>query len=131
MSEHPNVAIMRAGYEAVARGDVAALAGFLDPDIVWHESTPGFEGSYRGRDEALAMLGRVFAETGMELKDLSIQKIFADDSRAVVLLESTMTRGDRSHTGEYVDVYSLRNGKATEHRHLAVDPRAEEKFFGS
>jgi ketosteroid isomerase-like protein len=130
MSEHPNAAIVRSGYEAVARGDVSALADFLDPDIIWHESTPGFEGSYRGRDEALALLGRVFAETGIEVKDLSIQKIFADDSQAVVLLESTLTRGGRSHTGEYVDVYGLRDGKATEHRHLAIDPKAEERFFG-
>ena len=77
------------------------------------------------------LLGRVVAETGIEVKDLSIQEIFADEGHAVVLLESTLTRGDRNHTGEYVDIYGLRDGKATEHRHLAVDPRAEEKFFGS
>lgn len=129
MNEHPNVAVVRSGYEAAARGDPAAFAGLLDADIVWHESTPGFEVSYRGSDEALALLGRVFEETGMEQNDLSIQKVFADDNHAVVLLECTMTRDDRRHTGEYVDVYRLREGKVTEHRHLAVDPQAEEKFF--
>jgi ketosteroid isomerase-like protein len=129
MSEHPNVDLVRSGYEAVARGDMAAFAALLHDDVVWHESTPGFEGSYHGPDETLAMLGRVFYETGMELKDLSIRKILADDDHAVVLLASTMTRGDREHTGEYVDVYSLRAGKVAEHRHLPVDPNAEEEFF--
>jgi ketosteroid isomerase-like protein len=62
MSEHPNVDLVRSGYEAVARGDMAAFAALLDDDVVWHESTPGFEGSYYGPDETLAMLGRVFSE---------------------------------------------------------------------
>lgn len=130
MSEHPNVATVRSGYDAVARGDMAAFTALLDDNVVWHESTPGFEGSYRGPGETLEMLGRVFSEMGMELKSLDIQKVFADDDHAVVLLSSTMTRGDREHTGEYVDVYRLRAGKVTEHQHLPLDPDGEARFFG-
>lgn len=131
MSEHPNAALARSAYEAVARGDLEAFAGVLDDDIVWYESMPGFEGEYRGRDEALALLGRVFEETGMELSDLSIEHILADDERAVVLLETTVKLGGRVHVSQYVDVYRLRDGKVTEHRHLAVDPKAEAEFYGS
>jgi ketosteroid isomerase-like protein len=131
MNEHPNIAVIRSGYEAVGRGDMESFAALLDADIVWHESTPGFEGLYRGRDEALAMFGRVFGEAGITMTDLSVERVFADDDRAVVLLQCTMTRGDRSHTTSYVDVYRLRAGKAIEHRHLALDPEAEAKFFGS
>ena len=65
----------------------------------------------------------------MELNNLSIRKVFADDNHAIVLLASTMTRGDREHTGEYVDVYRLRAGKVTEHRHLPFDAKAEARFF--
>ncbi len=129
MSEHPNVAAVRSAYDAVGRGDVAAFAAALDEDVRWHESTPGFEGEYRGKAEAVALLGQVFEKTGMELIDLSIRHILADDEHAVVLLDVTMARGDRRRTGEYVDVYRLRDGKVTEHRHLPVDPEAEAEFF--
>jgi predicted SnoaL-like aldol condensation-catalyzing enzyme len=129
MTEHPNAAILRSAYEAMERGDVAAFAGALDGEIVWHESMPGFAGDYHGRDGVLAFLGRMFAETGIEVTDLTVHHVLADDSHATVLLAATMTLGDRSRTGQYVDVYRLRDGKATEHWHLPLDPKAEEKFF--
>lgn len=129
MTEHPNVAAVRTVYDAVGRGDIAAFGHALDADVLWYESTPGFEGEYRGRDAAVAMLGRVFAETGMEVIDLSIRHILADDNYAAVLIDVTMARGDRRRISEYVDVYRLRDGKATEHRHLPVDPKAEAEFF--
>jgi ketosteroid isomerase-like protein len=128
MSEHPNAAVICSIYEAVARGDMATFAGALDDDIMWHESTPGFEGDYLGRESVLAFLGRMF-ETGLEVSDLTVHHVLADDSHAAVLVEATMTVGDRSQTGHYVDVYQLRDGKATEHWHLPLDPKAEEKLF--
>ena len=129
MSEHPNVAAVRSAYDAVGRGDIAAFGDALDEDVLWYESTPGFEGEYRGRDAAMAMLGRVFAESGMEVVDLSIRHILADDDYAAVLIDVTMSLDGRKRTGEYVDVYRLRDGKVTEHRHLPVDPKAEAEFF--
>ena len=90
---------------------------------------PGFEGDYQGRDGVLAFLGRMFAETGIEVTDLTVDHVLAHDSHAAVLLEATMTLGDRSRTSRYVDVYRLRAGKATEHWHLPLDPAGEEKFF--
>lgn len=131
MNEHPNVAVFRSGYEAVARGDMAAFTALLDDDVVWHESTPGFEGTYHGPGETLALLGRVFEDAGIEMKDLAIEKVFADDDHAVVLLATTMTREGREQRGEYVDVYRLRDGKMIEHRHLPLDPRAEQRFFAT
>jgi ketosteroid isomerase-like protein len=129
MTEHPNAAVMRTLYEAVAHGDLTTFAGLLDPDITWHESTPGFEGEYDGSDAALAVLGRIFEETGILVSDLSIHHVLADDRFAVVHLETTVAIGDRGFIGEYVDVYRLRDGLVTAHWHLAVDPVADAKFF--
>ena len=129
MNEHPNAAIIRSAYEAVARGDMEAMVAALDDDIEWHESMPGFEGTYRGRDEALAVLGRVFEETGMELHDLSIDHILADDTHAMVLLQSTVSVGGRRQTSRYVDVYRVRDGRAIEHWHLPLDPKAEAELY--
>jgi predicted SnoaL-like aldol condensation-catalyzing enzyme len=40
-----------------------------------------------------------------------------------------MTLDDRSATSQYVDVYRLRDGKATEHWHLSLDQQAEAELF--
>jgi uncharacterized protein len=129
MSEHPNAAIVRSAYEALQRGDVPAFAALLDDNIIWHESTPGFAGEYQGRDQALALLGRVFQETGVQFSRVAIHDILADDDHTVILHDSTLTKSGRAFTGRYADIYHLRNGKITEHWHLAVDPKADEVFF--
>jgi ketosteroid isomerase-like protein len=127
MSEHPNAAVIRSAYEAMSKGDVPAFAALLDDDITWYESTAGMEGVYRGRDQVLAFLGQVFQQAGMQMS-VSVHDILANDDHAVILHESTLTFGNRSHTGQYADVYHLRDGRITTHWHLAVDPRADAEF---
>ena len=124
MSAHPNAAVIRSAYEAISKGDMPAVAELLDDDITWYESTAGMEGIYRGRDQVLAFMGQVFQQAGMQMS-VSIHDILANDDHAVILHESTLTVGDRSHTGQYADVYHLRDGKITTHWHLAVDPKAD------
>ena len=129
MNEHPNAGVIRSAYEAVERGDMETFAAALDDDIVWHESVPGFEGTYHGRDEAVGLLGRIFAETGMEVHGISIDHVLADDTHAMVLMESTVSVGDRRQTSRYVDVYLVRGGRAIEHWHLPLDPNAEAELY--
>ena len=131
MSEHPNAAAVRAAYQAVERGDMETFAAALDDDIVWHESMPGFEGTYQGRDQALALLGRIFEETGLEVDDISIDHVLADDTHAMVLMQSTVSVGGRRQTSRYVDVYRVRDGRAIEHWHLPLDPNAEAELYAS
>ena len=127
MSEQPNAAVIRSAYEAIGKADVAAVAALLADDITWYESTAGMEGVYRGRDQVLALLGQVFQQAGMQMS-VAIHDILANDDHAVILHESTLTVGDRTHTGQYADIYHLRDGKITAHWHLAVDPRADAEF---
>ena len=129
MTEHPNAAIIRAGYEAIEKGDAAPLAALLDDDISWHESMPGFEGDYHGPGQVLALFGKIFQETGLQVSRISIHDILANDDHTVILHEDTFTRKGRTRTAQYADVYHVRNGKATEHWHLAVDPKADEEFL--
>lgn len=127
MSEHHNVAVIRSAYEAMDKGDVATFAALLDDDIVWYESTAGMEGVYRGRDQVLAFLSQVVQQAGMQMS-VVIHDILANDEHAVILHQSTITLGNRSHTGQYADIYHLRNAKLTAHWHLAVDAKADEAF---
>jgi ketosteroid isomerase-like protein len=66
-----NVTIMRDAFQAFSGGDLAALAGLLDPDIVWKavedpEPRRGFEGVL----ESLAAWFEVWDEVHVELKEL-------------------------------------------------------------
>jgi uncharacterized protein len=131
MSDHPNAAIVRSAYEAMGTGDMPAFVALLDDNITWHESTPGFVGSYRGRDQVLALLGSILQETGVQMGRIAIHDILASDDHAVILHETALTKDGRAYTGQYCDVYHLRDGKLTEHWHLAVDPKAVEEFLKS
>lgn len=128
MSEHPNAAIVRSAYEAMAKGD-PSFAEALDEDIIWHESSSGYEGDYRGRDQVMALMGKIFEETGVQITGMSIHEVLASDDHAVILHEDTLTRQGRTYVAQFIDVYHMRNGKATEHWHLAVDPKADAEFF--
>ncbi len=130
MTEHPNAAIVRSAYEAFGKGDVSVLAALLDDEIVWHESTPGMEGDYHGPDQVLALLAKVGREVE-EMQMLPLHDVLAGNDHAVVLHETAATRNGRTLHSQYADVYHLRNGRATEHWHLAVDPRAEAAFWTS
>lgn len=131
MSEHRNAAIVRSAYEAMETGDMPAFVALLDDDIIWHESTPGFVGNYRGRDQVLALLGSIMQETGVQMGRISIHDVLASDDHTVILHETALTKNGRAYTAQYCDVYHLRNGKLTEHWHLAVDPKADEEFLKS
>ena len=131
MNEHPNAAIVRSAYEALEKGDVAAFAALLDDNITWHESTPGFAGDYHGRDQVLALLGKVFQETGVQFSRVAIHDLLANDEHTVILHDTTLTKNGRHYIGQYADIYHLRGGKLTEHWHLALDPKVDEAFFTS
>jgi ketosteroid isomerase-like protein len=127
MSEHPDAAVVRSAYEALSRGDMATLAGLLHEDVVWHESAPGMEGDYVGREETLTFLGRVFE--GIEMTSMEIHDVLASDDHVVIMHEDSMTAGGRSLTAKYLDVYHVRDHKLAEHWHLALDPKADEAFM--
>ena len=127
MSAHPNVDIIRSAYEAMEKGDVDAFAALLDEDITWYESTAGLEGVYQGRDEVMGFVSQVFEQPGMTMS-IAVHDVLANDDHGVILHESTITVGDHSHTGQYADIYHLRDGKLTTHWHLAVDAKADAAF---
>lgn len=75
------------------------------------------------------MFGQLMGEGGVQITELDVHGILADDDHTVVLLDVTATRGERTATLQYADVYHVRDEKVVEHWHLAVDPKANEEFF--
>src|SRR5438105_155716 len=98
-------------------------------DIVWH--SPGrspFAGTYRGVDEVLGQFARLMQETGGTFR-LEIHDILADDDHAVVLVRARAERNGKSLDDTTVQVWHLKDGKATEQWLHPGDQYADDEFW--
>ena len=79
MGEHPNTALLRKGYEAMAAGDLPGVVGMFAPDGVMHVGGDGpFTGAQQGQEAIAQTLGGLFEWTGGTMR-LEVEQIFADD----------------------------------------------------
>jgi ketosteroid isomerase-like protein len=132
MNTHPNAALVRAGYDAFAAGDLAILRELFAPDIAWHSSGRNWlVGTYRGIDAVLTFLGAVatYAEGTYRTE---VHDILASEHRAVVLQRSTARRGDgRSLSVDAVVVFDIGDGKVTGVWASPWDLYEEDHFYGA
>jgi ketosteroid isomerase-like protein len=129
MSEHPNVQMMRDGYDAFAKGDLAALREIMAEDVVWH--VPGrsaLAGDYTGVDDVLAFFGRVMETTGGSFRAEPLT-LLADDHYGTAPVRITAHRGDEHLDVMNVQTSRLQDGRVTEFWDLTTDPDAMERFF--
>ena len=129
-TEHPNVALIKEGYAAFAKGDFAALDEMFAEDLLWHE--PGrnqLAGSYRGRDAVYAHFGKL-AEVMEGSFRMEVEAVFADDERGVALVHSTASRGGRTLTGYGANIFRLRDGKVVEFWGAPSDPYDFDELIG-
>lgn len=129
MTEHPNVARIRDGYAAFAKGDFAALDDVFAEDLQWHE--PGknqLAGDYKGRAEVYAHFGRLAQVLEGSLQ-MDIQALFADDDHAVALVTSSARRGDRSLEGYGAHIFRLRAGMVVEFWGAPTDSYAFDELL--
>lgn len=130
MAEHPNVARIRDGYAAFAKGDFAVLNDLFAEDLPWHE--PGrnqIAGDYQGREAVYGFFGRLMEITEGTFH-LEVQAVFADDERGIALVVSSASRGGRSITVQDAHIFRLRDGKVAEFWNASTDPYAFDELIG-
>jgi uncharacterized protein len=130
MAEHPNVARIKDGYAAFAKGDFAALNDLFAENMVWHESGRNqLTQVYRGRDAVYGLFGRL-----MELTDgtfhIDLHAVFADDNHGVALVMMTMSRDGKTATTNDAHVFHMRDGKVTEFWDASTDQYAFDEVIG-
>ena len=126
---HPNEDLLRRGYDAFARGDMAAIAELFADDIAWH--VPGnnpLAGDYRGKDNVLAFFGKSVELTGGTLR-VEVHDILANDEHGVALIHSSAQRGGKSLDDHGVQVFHIRDGKAVETWTHQGDQAANDEFW--
>jgi ketosteroid isomerase-like protein len=129
MAEHPNVALVRRGYEAFAKGDMATLRELIAEDVVWHvPGTNPFSGKHRGRDAVFAMFARG-AELSGGTERIELYDILANDEHGAALTRTTASRQGRQLDSLGIDVYQISNGKVTEVWDFIYDQRATDEFW--
>ena len=129
MDEHPNVELLRKGYEAYGSGDLEAIDALFDDEIVWHVAGRGpISGEYHGKQEVFGFFGKIMELSGGTAK-LEIHDVLANDEHGVVLLTSTASREDREFAGTDVHVFHIRDGKVVEFWDSPVDQYAVDEFW--
>ncbi len=128
MAEHPNVELMRKGYEAFSRGDMKTVGGIFSEDIVWH--SPGdnpLAGDFKGTDQVFGLLAKLLELTEGTFHQ-EIHDMLANDEHVVVLVDDGWQR-PKLYMGRSVHTWHVRGGKATEFWIFSEDQAAADASF--
>jgi ketosteroid isomerase-like protein len=129
MTDHPNLATARTGYEAFARGDLAAVSDLFSDDIVWHSGGNNIlTGDYEGKEAVLGYFGQLMQETGGSFSN-DIHDMLANDEHGVALVTASATRGVKSFEGNLVHVFHMRDNKMTEFWSFPEDQNMFDEFW--
>lgn len=130
MTDHPNLEISRAGYEAFASGDLATVSDLFSDDIVWHSGGNNIlTGDYEGKEAVLGFFGRLMQETEGSFKN-DIHDMLANDEHGVALVTTSATRGGKSFEGRVVHIFHVRDGKMTEFWAFPEDQGLFDELWG-
>ena len=131
-TEHPNVTVVREGFEAFQKGDMAWMDEHLSDDVVWHVGgNSKWAGDYKGKAEVLDFFGRQAQAMG-GAPSLDIHDILGNDDHVVALGTASATGPDGSSAEwKYAQVFHIKDGKATEVWGLAENDAAVDPFLDS
>ena len=128
MADHPNAALLRKGYEAFDKGDVAVLTELFAEDVVWHVAGNNqISGEHRGKEAVFAAFAKTVGVPPLSFK-IELHDVLANDEHAVALMQATASRQGKQLDLRDVTVYHIRNGKVTEFWSFAEDQRATDEF---
>jgi len=125
---HPNGELIRAGFEAFAKGDMETVGALFHDDIVWHAAgTSVISGNFRGKAEVFGLFAKL-AELTQGTFHQEIHAVLADDDHVVVLTDNGQDK-PRPFTGQQVFIWHVRDGKAVECWGIPADQAATAAAF--
>jgi len=119
--------LLRAGYEAFARGDLSVIGEFLDPDVEYQNPEYAIEsGVRRGREQFRAALARML-ET-FDYDEIRVERVIAAGERIVIAVR-VVASGKGSGVPldeEFFHVWTIRDGKGARFEWFATLDEALE-----
>jgi ketosteroid isomerase-like protein len=131
MAEHENARLVREAWLALVANNPGPLYELTHEDAVLHMG-PGqawVTGTYKGRDEAFAILMKSGEATRNSMK-LEVHDVVANDDHAIALLRFGFDRDDLHLEGPEVWVSHMAGGKITE-TWVFIDDQADAQRFWS
>jgi uncharacterized protein len=128
LPEHPNVELMRRGYEAFAKGDLQTVGEILSDDIVWH--APGdnpLAGDYQGKDQVFGSFAKL-TELTQGTFHQEIHDLLANDEHVVVLVDQDWQK-PKPFRGRSIHTWHVKGGKAAEFWLFNEDQAAADASF--
>jgi ketosteroid isomerase-like protein len=128
--EHPNIQLVRDGFDAMTRGDDTWMSDHISDDVVWHVGgNSKWAGDYRGKAAVLDYFARLGQAMGA-MPDADVHDILGNDDHVVVLGSAKATAKDGSSAGwKYVNIFHVRDGKTTEVWGMADNDAATDPFL--
>jgi uncharacterized protein len=130
--EHPNARIVREGFQAFERGDVEWMDRHLSDDVIWHVGgNSKWSGAYEGKQKVLEFFARQTQALGTP-PPLDIHDVLGNDDHVVALGTARATApGGQSAEWKYVQVFHVKDGKATEVWGMAENDADVDPFLDS
>ncbi len=130
MAEHPNVDLIRRGFDAFNAGDTATLSELLDENVVQHMagSNALFSGDHQGRDNVFAMYGRLGEASGGTFR-APVEDIWANDDTAVAIYRAAGERNGRQLDMRNALIFKIANGIVTELTDIPADADEQDDFW--
>jgi ketosteroid isomerase-like protein len=127
--EAQNIAIIRRGYEAFAKGDIETLKTIFSADASWHEIGTGvLPGHYSGVQAILAFFGQLAHETQGTFR-AELQTLAASGDHVFALHRTTGKRKGRTVDTKTVLVFKLDRGVVSDVTEFQFDYPAFTQFW--
>jgi uncharacterized protein len=124
-----NIAIVRRGYEAFAKGDIETLKTLFATNATWHSVRTGIlPGNYRGVQAILEFFGRLAHETEGTVR-AELQTLAASGDHVFALHRNMGKRKGKTLDAKSVLVFKLDEGVVTEVAEFRFDQPAEAQFW--
>ena len=128
-TESQNLAVVRRGYEAFAKGDIETLKMLFAPNAIWHSVETGIlPGNYQGVQFILEFFGRLAHETDGTVR-AELQTLAASGDHVFALHRNLGKRKGRTLDDKSVLLFKLDRGVVTEVAEFRFDQPAEARFW--
>ena len=130
MAEHPDVTLVKRGYEAFNSADVSTLTEIIADDAV--QTMVGdnlVSGEFKGRDNILGMYGKLAELTDGTYK-VEIEQTFTDGNGTVVVVHrQTATREGKSLDNRQALIFRVVGGKVVSLTDASDDIAIDDAFY--
>ena len=114
MGAQENAEVVRSGYEAFQKGDLAAFDNLLADDCAWHVPGRGqLAGDKKGRQAIVEYFGQIGVLSEGTAK-LELHDLLANDEHVVGLHVLSVERGGKAVESTVALVFHVRDGRASE-----------------